>query len=99
MIGCLAAQKVNIGKKRPKHSKFMIEFSQKNFYIPEGIFLLQEASDLYGRDLVMSWCRNPDIQISKMMIMKAKKLSLEEHSHWIGKTRRAIGFWHRDNAI
>lgn len=99
--GCEAARKVNTGKKRPDHSEFLKQHMRDNpvayYVIPEGKFLLQDAIKYYGRDMLIEWCRKaPNKVVTKMMIIKSKQLSLDTHSHWIGKTRAEIGFGYED---
>lgn len=94
--GIDAAKLANTGKKRPEHSSLMKSNARQinNLYvIPEGEFILADASEYYGQDMLMEWCKNCDKVITKMSIIKSKALSIETHSSWIGKTRREVGFY------
>jgi len=91
-----AARRVNIGKKRPEHavkiSKIMNE-KHCNYHTPCGTYTLTEGGTIWGRDMLMAWCNHPDQIISKMMVLKSKKLNSKDHNYWIGKTRREVGFY------
>lgn len=97
--GIKAAILAQTGKKRPKHSEAMTKHARTKparYVIPEGEFILEDACKFYGRDFVREWCRNSHIVVSKMMIIKSKALSLETHSHWVGKTRKECGFYYKE---
>jgi hypothetical protein len=92
----LAAREVNTGKKRPRHSKFLKENSRRSnqkVHVPEGWMILTDAAKIYGIDLVREWCRNSEKVITKMMILKSKKIN--DYS-LVGKTRREAGFYYED---
>lgn len=94
--GSEAARKRNLGKKRPEHSKIIKEImneKHRNYHTPSGIYSLTEGAIIWGRDMLLSWCNNPDQTITKMMVVKSKKLNLNDHHHWIGQTKRSVGFW------
>jgi group I intron endonuclease len=94
-----AARKQNKGRKRPAHSKFLKNFDDKTsplYIIPEGEYRLKEAIEFYGAGMLHEWCRkNPNKVVTKMMIIKSRRLSLKDHHLWIGKTRAEIGFGYR----
>lgn len=91
-----AARRANLGKKRPEHSTFMkthMKGKHRNYHTPTGTFTLIEGARVWGRDMLIAWCNNPEQKITKMMVVKSKKLNLNDHQPWIGKTKREVGFW------
>lgn len=94
--GCNAARRRNLGRKRPEHSQMMkarMNDIHTNYHTPSGTYTLVEGAKIWGRDMLIAWCNNPEQVITKMMISKSKKLNLSDHGSWIGKTKRAVGFW------
>ena len=92
---CELARKANTGRKRPEHSKHMKERAaehNKKYHTPKGVFILRDACEFYGRDMLREWCNNCDKVITRMMISKSSCLT-EEHLVWVGKTRREVGFY------
>ena len=95
--GLKAAQKANTGRKRPSHAKRLSELAReknKKVHIPEGWFILKDATQFYGRDMLREWCYNPDKIITRVMISKSKHLN--DYS-LVGKTRREAGFYCESN--
>ena len=91
----------NRGKKRPSHSKFLKNWNETN---PSGLIYFTPmhrtgvtcsmAKEYYSHDLIHTWCKFPDIIISKMSITKSKhKLDDKVSYDWVGKTRREVGFY------
>jgi len=94
--GRQAAIASNTGKKRPEHSKLMKAKMNQihcNYHTPSGTYTLSEGGKIWGRDFLIAWCNHPEQQITEMMIRKSKKLNLSDHQHWIGKTKREMGFY------
>lgn len=94
LIGVEAARKTNLGKKKPKHSLYMKEINdQRAPRYPTPIGDFRKCHSPYAVDLLCTWCKYPDVIISKMSITKSKKKNVDLVSYdWVGKTRREVGF-------
>ena len=57
-----------------------------------GSYLI--TSEQYTPDMILAWCKAPDVIISKISISKlSKKLNDKVSYDWVGKTRREVGFY------
>lgn len=85
----------NTGKLRPEHSAKMKENARNKiaeYHVPEGAFIFTDAAAIYSSDFILSWCKNPDVIITKVMITKSKCLPTKPYD-WVGRTRREVGFY------
>lgn len=97
LIGVEAARKANLGKTRPEHSEYMKEKWEKEnpriYHTPKGLFTLKEAKQEYGIDMVREWCKNCDKIVTWQSIARSNVFNLQDHGHFVGKTRRDLGFF------